>query len=76
MFRRKIKSVHRIKVEIQAELRNLLHANKARNRSQKARLFSFAARKKSLVGKVNRGKRLKFAKDMLKKPIGFGEAVT
>ena len=46
-----------------------LNANTIKNRAHDAGLFSRVARKKPLVNKVNRGKRLKFARDMLKKAI-------
>ena len=52
-----------------------LNGNTIRNHAHEARLFGRVARKKPLVNKVNRGKRLKFARDMLKKPIGFWETV-
>ena len=80
MIVRKIKSnrripAHVVKAEIEIELGMTLNANTIRNRAHEARLFGRVARKKSLANKVNRGKRLKFARDMLKKPIGFWETV-
>ena len=77
---RKIKSnrrisAHVVKVEIEVELGMTLNANTIRNRAHEVGLFDRVARKKPLVNKVNRGKRLKFARDMLKKPIGFWETV-
>ena len=68
-------SAHVGKAEIEVELGMILNANTIRNRAQEAGLFGRVARKKPLVNKVNRGKRLKFARDMLKKPIGFSETV-
>ena len=80
MIVRKIKSNRRIsadvvKAEIEVELGMTLNANTIRSRARKVGLFGHVARKKPLVNKVNRGKRLKFARDMLKKPIGFREIV-
>ena len=68
-FNRRI-SAHVVKAEIEVELGMTLNANTIRNRAHEAGLFGRVARKKPLVNKVNRGKRLKFARDMLKKPIG------
>ena len=80
MIVRKIKSnrrisAHVVKAEIEIELGITLNANTIRNRAHKAGLYGHATRKKPLVNKVNRGKRLKFARDMLKKVIGFWEIV-
>ena len=66
---------HVVEAEIEVELGMILNANTIRNRAHKAGLFGRVARKKPLVNKVNRGKRLKFARDMLKKLIGFWETV-
>ena len=52
-----------------------LNANTIRNRAHEAGLFGRVARDKPLVNKVNQGKRLKLARDMLKKPIGFWKTV-
>ena len=68
-------SAHVVKAEIEVELGMTLDANTIRNRAHEAGLFGHVARKKPLINKVNRGKRLKFARDMLKKPIGFWETV-
>ena len=80
MILRKIKSnrripAHVVKAEIEVELGMTLNANTTRNRAHEAGLFGRVARKKPLVNKVNSGKRLKFARDMLKKPIEFWETV-
>ena len=80
MIVRKIKSngrisAHVVKAEIVVELGMTLNANTIRNRAHEAGLFGRVARKKPLANKVSRGKRLKFARDMLKKPIGFWEIV-
>ena len=80
MIVRKIKSkrrisAHVVKAEIEVELGMTLNGNTIRNRAHEVGLFGRVARKKPLVNKVNRGKRLKFARDMLKKPIEFWETV-
>ena len=41
----------------------------------KPELFGRVARKKPYVNKINRGKRLKFAKEMLEKLSSFWESV-
>ena len=69
------KSANAVKVEVETELGISLHANTIRNRIHEAGLFGRVARKKPLVNKVNRGKRLKYAKTMLDKPIRFWETV-
>ena len=80
MIVRKIKSnrrisAHVVKAEIEVELGMTLNANTIRNHAHEAGLFGRVARKKPLVNKVNRSKRLKFARDMLKKSIRFWETV-
>ena len=80
MIVRKIKSnrrvsPHVVKAELEVELGMILNVNTIRNRAHEAGLFGRVARKKPLVNKVNRGKRLKFAGDMLKKPIEFWETI-
>ena len=77
---RKIKSNRRlsadkVKAEIESELRISLNVSTIRNRAHAAGLFGRVARKKPLVNKVNRRKRLKYAKDMLNKPLRFWETV-
>ena len=56
-----------MKVEIENELGISLHVDTIRNRVHEARLFVRVARKKPYVNKINRGKWLKFAKEMLEK---------
>ena len=80
MIVRKVKSnrrisAHVVKAEIEVELGMTLNANTIRNHAHEAGLFGRVARKKPLVNKVNRDKQLKFARDTLKKPIGFLETV-
>ena len=56
-----------MKVEIENEWGISLHVDTIRNRAYEARVFDRVARKKPYVNKINRGKRLKFAKKMLEK---------
>ena len=62
-----------VKVEIENELRISLHVDTIRNRAHEARLFGQVAREKPYVNKINRGKRLNFAKKMLEKRSSFWE---
>ena len=64
-----------MKIEIENELRISLHVDTIRNRAHEARLFGRVARKKPYVNQINRGKRLKFAKEMLEKLSSFWESV-
>ena len=63
------KSASPVKAEIENELGISIHVHvdTIRNRVHEARLFGRVARKKPYVNKINRGKRLKFAKEMLEK---------
>ena len=69
------KSASAVKVEIKNELGISLHVGTIRNQAHEARLFGRVARKKPYVNKINRGKRLKFAKEMLEKLSSFWESV-
>ena len=60
-----------MKVEIENELGIPLHVEKIRNRAHEATLFGRVAREKPYVNKINRGKRLNFAKEMLEKLSSF-----
>ena len=71
--RRKLASA--VQVEIENKLEMPLHIDTIRNRAHEARLFGPVARKKPYVNKINRGKRLKFAKEMLEKLSSFWESV-
>ena len=55
-----------LKIEIENELGISLHFDTIRKRVHEVGLV---ARKKPYVNKINRGKRLKFAKEMLEKPV-------
>ena len=61
------KSASAVKVEIENELGISLHDDTIRNRAHEARLFGRVDRKKPYVNKINRGKRLKFVKEMLER---------
>ena len=69
------KSASTVKVEIENELGISLNVDTIRNRANEARLFGRVARKKPYVNKINRGKRLKFAKEILEKLSSFSERV-
>ena len=64
-----------MKIEIENELGIPLHVDTIRNRAHEARLFGRVARQKPYVNKINREKRLNFAKEMLEKLLSFWESV-
>ena len=64
-----------VKIEIENELGISLHVDTIRNRVHEARLFGRVDRKKPYVNKINRGKRLKFAKETLEKLSSFWKSV-
>ena len=61
------KSALAVKVEIENQLRISLHIEIIRNRAHETRLFGRVARKKPYMNKIDRGKRLNFAKEMFEK---------
>ena len=69
------KSTSAVKVEIENELGISLHVDTIRNRAHETRLFGRVAHQKPYVNKINRGKRLKFAKEILEKLSSFWESV-
>ena len=80
LIQRKLKLVRRksasmVKIEIENELGISLHVDTIRKRAHEVELFGRVARKKAYVNKINRGKRLKFAKEMLEKPVDFWKNV-
>ena len=80
LIQRKLKVVRRksasmVKIEIENELGILLHVDTIRKRIHKVGLFGRVARKKPYVNKINRVKQLKFAKEMLEKPVDFSKNV-
>ena len=62
-----------MKIEIENELGISLHVDTIRNRVHENRLFGQVARKKPYVNKINQGKRLNFAKEMLESLSSFSE---
>ena len=66
------KSVSMVKIETESEVGISLHVDTIRKRIHE---FGRVAHKKPYVTKINRGKRLKFAKEMLEKPVNFWKNV-
>ena len=64
-------SPEKVAAEIKEQLDILLSAQSVRNRSHEIGMFGRVATKKSYINKVNRRKCLKFAKQMLEKPMDF-----
>ena len=52
-----------------------LHIDTIRKWAHKGGLIERVARKKSYSNKINRGKRLKFGKEILEKPVNFWKNV-
>lgn len=69
------KSTGTVTAELETELGILLSQSTIRRRAHEAGLFGRVARKKPYVNKVNRGKRMKYAREMLAKPFGFWDTV-
>ena len=61
-----------VKIEIENELRISLHGDRIRKRAHE---LGRVAGKKPYVNKINRGKRLKFAGEMLEKSVDFWKNV-
>ena len=53
----------------------MISQSTVQRRAHEIGLFSRIARKKPYVNKINRVKRLRYAKEMLEKPLGFWETV-
>ena len=64
-----------VKIEIENQLGISLHVDTIRKRAHEVELFERVARKKPYVNKINRGKRLKFGKEMLEKTVDFWKNV-
>ena len=62
----------RVKVEIESELGILLQVDTVRKRAHEV---GRVVRKKSYVNKINRGKQVKFDKEVLEKPVDFWKNV-
>ena len=58
-----------IKIEIENELGISLHIDTIRKRAHEIKLFGRVARKKPYVNKINRRKQIRFAEEMLEKPV-------
>ena len=71
LYRRK--SASTVKIEIENKLGISLHVYTIRKQVHEVALFGRVARKKPYVNKINRGKRLKFGKEMLEKLVEFLE---
>jgi transposase len=71
--RRKSTSV--VRSEIENELGVSVHTNTIRNRLHEIGFYGRVARKKPLVNKVNRVKRIAYAKTMMKMPFVYWEKV-
>ena len=80
LIQRKLKLIRRksasmVKIEIENELGISLHIDTIRKRAHEVGLLGRVAGKKSYVNKINRGKRLKFSKEMLEKTVDFWKNV-
>ena len=64
-----------VKIEIENELEISLHTDTIRKRAHEVGQFERVARKKPYVNTINRGERLKFAKEMFEKPVDFWKTV-
>lgn len=69
------KSASAVKSEIEKELGISLHANTIRNRLHEIGFYGRVARKKPLVNKINRAKRIEYAKTMMKMPFDYWKHV-
>ena len=69
------KSASTVKGEVEKELGISLHANTIRNRLHEIGFYGRVARKKPLVNKINRGKRIDYAKTMIKMPFDYWKHV-
>ena len=80
IIQRKIKLDRRksaliVKAEIEKELGVIVHANTIRNRLHKIGLYGRVARKTLYVNKINRGKRIAYAKMIIEKPYDYWKHV-
>ena len=64
-----------MKAEIEKELGAIVHANTIRNRLHEIGLYGRVARKKLCVNKINRGKRIAYAKMMMEKSYDYWKHV-
>ena len=69
------KSASKVKMEIEKELGVFVHANTVRNWLHEIGLYGRVARKKPYVNKINRGKRIAYARMMIQKPFDYWKHV-
>jgi transposase len=69
------KSARIITSEVEKDLGILISESTVKRRAHEVGLFGRVARKKPYVNKTNRLKRLKYAKEMLRKPLGFWDTI-
>ena len=69
------KSALTVNAEIEKEFDIIAHANTIRNRFHEIGLYSRVVRKKPYVNKINRGKRIAYAKMMMEKPYDYWKHV-
>ena len=69
------KSARTITSELEKDRGILISESTVKRRAHEVRLFGRVARKKPYVNKTNRLKRLKYAKEMLRKPLCFWDSI-
>ena len=69
------KSARTVTSELEKDLGILISESTVQRRAHEVGLFGRVARKKPYVNKNNRLKRLKYAKEMLRKPLGFWDTI-
>ena len=69
------KSAPTVKAEVGKELSVIVHANTIRNRLHEIGLYGRVARKEPYVNKINRGKRIVYAKMMMEKSYDYWKHV-
>ena len=69
------KSVPTVEAEIEKELSVIVHANTIRNRLDEIGLYSRVARKKPYLNKINREKRIAYAKMMMEQSYDYWKHV-
>ena len=69
------KSASKVKNEVENELGVVIHTNTVRNRLHDIGLNGRIARKKPYVNKINREKRIAYAKKMMEKPFDYWKNV-
>lgn len=69
------KAASSVKAELQTELNIAISESTVRRRAYEIGLYGRVARKKPYVNKVNRGKRLEYARTYREKPLGYWDTV-